>query len=203
MGSSRTLPPGGVVGPTDGGGRGGSRAESMIRSASLAPHRRTARRVGQAIGVGTTAVCLSGCSWVSGMFTDDGPPTEEVSVFDIAVGQCFAAQQEVDHELSSLDAVPCDTPHQQEAYSIVDYQPPPGVEGDAFPGDASLAAYADAVCAQNFEDYVGISYLDSSLFFTYLLPSARGWEQSEDRAGHLLRHHHRCGADRFGEGVST
>ena len=37
-------------------------------------------------------------------------------------------------------------------------------------------------CAQNFQSYVGISYLDSSLFFTYLLPSARGWEQSKDRA---------------------
>ena len=140
------------------------------------------RRTGSALGAATVLLALGGCSWVSGMFTDDGPPTEEVSVFDIAVGQCFAAQQEVDHELSSLDAVPCDTPHQQEAYSIIDYQPPPGVEGNAFPGDASLAAYADAVCAQNFEDYVGISYLDSSLFFTYLLPSARGWEQSKDRA---------------------
>ena len=33
-----------------------------------------------------------------------------------------------------------------------------------------------------FQDYVGISYLDSSLFFTYLMPSARGWEQDTDRS---------------------
>ena len=45
-----------------------------------------------------------------------------------------------------------------------------------------LPSFANAKCAQDFQDYVGISYLDSSLFFTYLLPSARGWEQDTDRA---------------------
>ena len=35
---------------------------------------------------------------------------------------------------------------------------------------------------RQFEQYVGISYLDSSLFFTYLVPSARGWEQNDDRS---------------------
>ena len=126
---------------------------------------------------------LGGCSWVSGMFgEDEGPPTTEVSVFDITVGQCFAPQSEPQRELSSLDAVPCDGPHRQEAFAIVDYQPPEGVQGNAFPGSATLAEFANAKCAQDFQDYVGISYLDSSLFFTYLLPSARGWEQDTDRA---------------------
>jgi hypothetical protein len=115
--------------------------------------------------------------------TDDGPPTEEVSVFNVAIGQCFAAQEgQPQVELSSLNALPCDTPHRQEAYAIVEYAPPEGVTGDAFPGDATLKDYADAKCAQSFQDYVGISYLDSTLFFTYLTPSARGWEQDKDRS---------------------
>lgn len=143
-----------------------------------------ARRAGRVIGTATVLFALGGCSWVSGMFgTNDGPPTEEISVFDIAIGQCFAAQQgEPEVEQSSLDAVPCDGPHRQEAYSIVQYVPPEGVTGDAFPGDATLKDYADAKCAQSFQDYVGISYLDSTLFFTYLIPSARGWEQNKDRS---------------------
>ena len=145
--------------------------------------RRSARRAGQALGTAAVLVGLTGCSTVTGWFADDeGPPTAQVSVFDITVGQCFTAQQEVKQELSSLDAVPCNGPHWQEAFAVIDYQPPKGVEGDAFPGDAALAGYADASCAQEFETYVGISYLDSSLFFTYLLPSARGWEQSDDRS---------------------
>ena len=154
----------------------------MIRSASLAPHRRAARRVGQAIGVGTTAVCLSGCSWFSGPSADDGPAPVEVSVFDVQPGQCFAAQEKLEAEIATLDAIPCDGPHRQESYAIVAYEPPPGLQVDAFPGDANLKSYADAKCAEQFEGYVGISYLDSSLFFTYLTPSARGWEQSDDRS---------------------
>jgi hypothetical protein len=145
--------------------------------------RRFARRGCRVLGAAAAALTLAGCSTVTGWFADDdGPPTEEISVFDIAIGQCFTAQQEVQQELSSLDAVPCNGPHWQEAFAVIDYQPPTGVEGDAFPGDAALAGYADATCAQEFERYVGISYLDSSLFFTYLLPSARGWEQSDDRS---------------------
>lgn len=145
---------------------------------------RRARLAGQTLGAATMLLALSGCSWVSGMFgTDDGPPTEEVSVFNIAIGQCFAQQQgQPEVEQSALDAVPCDGPHRQEAYAIVDYVAPAGVTGDAFPGDATLKDYADAKCAQSFQDYVGISYLDSSLFFTYLTPSARGWEQETDRS---------------------
>ncbi len=139
-------------------------------------------RTARVLGGATMVLALSGCSWVSGMFADEGPPQEDVSVFDISVGQCFTAQTEVQAELSSLTSVPCDTPHRQQSYALIDYQPPAGVEGDAFPGATTLAHYADAQCAQSFQSYVGISYLDSSLFFTYLLPSARGWEQSKDRA---------------------
>ena len=142
---------------------------------------RTVRRFGQTLGVATTAVCMTGCSWFSG-HSDDAAKPVEVSVFDVTVGQCFAAQKEVQAEIATLDAIPCNGPHRQEAYAIVAYQPPAGVQGDAFPGDANLKSYADAKCAEQFEKYVGISYLDSSLFFTYLLPSARGWEQSDDRS---------------------
>ena len=130
--------------------------------------------------MGTTAVCLTGCSWFSGLSGDDGPKPVETSVFNVQPGQCFAAQQEVQAEIANLQALPCDGPHRQEAYAIVAYEPPAGVTGDAFPGDAALKTYADANCAEQFQNYVGISYLDSSLFFTYLVPSARGWEQQND-----------------------
>ncbi|MDT5080785.1 MAG: hypothetical protein QOJ80_5422, partial [Mycobacterium sp.] len=44
-----------------------------------------------------------------------------------------------------------------------------------------LEKFAKGVCAQRFTAYVGVDYLDSSLYFTYLLPSARSWEQDDDR----------------------
>ena len=116
-------------------------------------------------------------------------------------GQCFAAQQKLQAEIATLDAIPCDGPHRQEAYAIVAYQPPAGVAGRCFPGRRDLKSYADAKCAEQFQSYVGISYLDSSLFFTYLLPSARGWEQYERSLGGLLHHHHRSRAHVLGQGV--
>jgi len=173
VGSTHTLPNVSVVRPA---------RPTGVNAVVLAQRRRTARRVGQAIRVGTTAVCLSGCSWFSGLSADDGPVPVEVSVFDVEPGQCFAAQQQLEAEIATLEAIPCDGPHRQESYAIVAYQPPAGVQVDAFPGEQNLKSYADANCAEQFEKYVGISYLDSSLFFTYLFPSARGWEQSNDRS---------------------
>ena len=49
----------------------------------------------------------------------------------------------------------------------------------AYPGDDVLETFAQGACAQRFAGYVGVDYLDSTLFFTYLLPSARSWEQDE------------------------
>lgn len=133
------------------------------------------------LAIAGATVGLSGCGWVSGWFGDDGPQTEAVSVLKATPGQCFVGQQKIEAEITDLQSVPCSAPHRQEAYAVVKYTPPAGVEGDAFPGDAVLTAYADATCAQSFETYVGISYLDSSLFFTYLIPSARGWQESDDQ----------------------
>ena len=139
-------------------------------------------RTGGMFAVAIGLFTLGGCGVVSGWFGDDEPKPQAVSVFKVSVGQCFATPEQVQAELADIQSVPCDGPHRQEAYAVVDYQAPTGVQGDAYPGDAALAAYADAACAQSFQEYVGISYLDSSLYFTYLLPSARSWQESGDRS---------------------
>jgi len=104
-----------------------------------------------------------------------------VSVFDVNPGQCFNPPDKVKSELSKLDSVPCGQPHTEEAYASLAYQTKDGSEASAYPGEAALKLFADAACAQRYADYVGKDYLDSSYFFTYLLPSARGWEQQKDR----------------------
>jgi hypothetical protein len=108
------------------------------------------------------------------------------SVFDVKPGECFVAPKNVKAELSNIDQVPCTQPHTQEAYALVTYQadatgPSAAPGGDAYPGDDALDKFAKGACAQHFTAYVGVDYLDSTLFFTYLLPSARSWEQDDDR----------------------
>lgn len=105
----------------------------------------------------------------------------EGNVFDATPGQCFMAPAEVTAQISELDRVTCSQEHDQEVYAVVGYTSPDGEESDTFPGDAALTSFADGACAEQFTRYVGVEYLDSSLFFTYLLPSPRSW-QEKDRA---------------------
>ncbi|MET3804481.1 hypothetical protein ABIB25_001476 [Nakamurella sp. UYEF19] len=146
--------------------------------------RRGARARLLVVGLLAVLVLVSGCSWVSGLF-GSSTPTETstpVSVFEVAIGQCFNPPTGPPTvELSDLTSVSCTAPHTQESYASPTYKAPAGGDDSIYPGDAALVAFAKGSCAQSFTPYVGVSYLDSSLFFTYLLPSARSWEQGKDR----------------------
>jgi hypothetical protein len=91
-----------------------------------------------------------------------------VSVFELEVGLCFddpAANAQV-FEVMSLD---CGVAHDNEVYYLFDH------DGSTFPGDAAMAAAGDEGCEGAFEDYVGVAYLDSALYYTYLLPTQESW----------------------------
>ena len=135
------------------------------------------RWVGAGVLGVVVALAVSGCSWFGG----DGTKSTSTSVFDVAVGDCFLAPEKITVQLTDLSKVDCATPHQQESYALPVYTDP-GTDKTptTFPGDAALKSFADGSCAQEFQDYVGVDYRDSSLFFTYLVPSARSWEQNED-----------------------
>jgi hypothetical protein len=126
------------------------------------------------------AVGLGGC----GLFGGGGNSSStSVSVFDVKPGQCFVAPSNVKAELSNLTKTPCKNPHTQESYASVAYvaSATGATTSSAFPGNEVLSAFAQGACAQRYSTYVGVDYLDSKLFFTYLLPSARSWEQNNDR----------------------
>jgi hypothetical protein len=117
---------------------------------------------------------LGGCGLFGG--DDEG---EGVSVFSIEPGQCFEGQAEVKAQLSELTEVDCDEEHAQESYAVVEYTADEGDSADTFPGDDALAKFADGACAGEYGKFVGVDYLDSELFYTYLLPSARSWEDDD------------------------
>lgn len=133
------------------------------------------RGVRGAVGVvlvGFLAGILGACSAIGG--DSDG------SVFGIEPGQCFLAPEAVEAQISDLDAVKCTEPHHQESYAVVPYE---SADADAeqgeYPGDEALARFAEGACAAAFGGYVGVDYLDSSLFFTYLAPSPRSWQEKD------------------------
>jgi hypothetical protein len=119
---------------------------------------------------------LSACGWFGG---DSGKKSE--SVFSVKPGQCFVAPKDVKAQLSKLARVDCSESHTQEAYALVTFAAQSGGSTSAYPGSDQLSTFAKGACAQRFGGYVGVDYLDSDLYFTYLLPSARSWEQDNDR----------------------
>ncbi|MBO3088043.1 septum formation family protein [Cellulomonas dongxiuzhuiae] len=128
------------------------------------------RRPGAPVLAAVVALGVTGCSWFGG----DG--TTSTQVLELDVGDCVVTPEEVQAELTDVSTVPCDTTHQMEVYALV----PDALDGpDAYPGADALTAFADGACAERFADYVGVDYRDSALFFTYLLPSTRGWSEGD------------------------
>ncbi len=115
--------------------------------------------------------------------------TKQISVFSVKTGECFTAPTSVKVQLSTLTRTPCSKAHTQESYAIVPFSTsgralrPTAAPSliSSYPGNDVLTTFAQGACAQRYAGYVGVDYLDSSLFFTYLLPSARSWEQADDR----------------------
>lgn len=147
---------------------------------------RPARSRIRALPACALVLTLAGCSWFGGGKSD----TSSESVFNVKPGQCFQAPSTVKAELNALTKTPCTKPHTQESYAIITYTAAAAgsasgassaATDSAYPGADALTTFAQGACAQRYAGYVGVDYLDSSLFFTYLLPSARSWEQNADR----------------------
>lgn len=133
----------------------------------------------------TTAVAAAALATLAGPtlggcgLLDRGDDSAGVSVFSVRPGQCFRGQTEVKAQISTLAEVACTEDHVQEAYAVLRYQPPAGTSADTYPGDDALTKFAEGACAGAYQKYVGVDYLDSTLFYTYLLPSARSWDDDD------------------------
>ena len=104
----------------------------------------------------------------SGTIVDAG----SLDVFQIRVGDCFddTAGSE---EISSLPAVPCDQPHDNEAYASFN------VSLASYPDEDSMYELAFESCQERFEPFVGMAYENSSLDIYTLYPTSQGWAQGD------------------------
>lgn len=100
----------------------------------------------------------------------------KISVFDVAVGDCLNPGEELGVEITDIEAVPCDDEHTHEVFALPEYE-----EDDVYPGEEKLRNFADAACMDAFTTYTGSEYLESNLYFSYLQPSIRSWNEGDDR----------------------
>ncbi|WP_136518048.1 septum formation family protein [Cellulomonas telluris] len=131
------------------------------------------------------AVALSGCGTVlDAVVGDDAPPapraepggevtaSAEADVFTLQVGDClnYMDQSEAD-QISSLPTVPCSEPHDSEIYAEMT------ITEDQLP---TVETLADAFCLEQFTTFVGMSYDESALYYSYLVPSELSFDQGDD-----------------------
>ncbi len=100
----------------------------------------------------------------------------KTAAMDLKVGDCFDGAP-ANTEVSEVDSKPCTEPHENEVFAVFDY---PG-SATEHPGDAALDAAADTGCVDAFRQYVGKAIEDSSLTFSYLVPTQASWRLG-DRA---------------------
>ena len=91
-------------------------------------------------------------------------------------GTCFIAAPDLGPEVKNLPVVPCEKEHTHELYAVVAYD-----KGDVFPGTGALDSFAERACVAAFEPYVGISVFESSLTFSWLVPTLNSWNNDKDR----------------------
>ncbi len=97
-------------------------------------------------------------------------------VFEIEVGSCMQSADLEGEEVTRIPTVDCAQEHDVEAYAAMQ------VQGDTYPGRDALLAQADDFCLAEFLTFVGVErYEDSSLFFSYLYPTEKSWNDAGDR----------------------
>jgi len=96
----------------------------------------------------------------------------ELGVFSFKVGDCLTDVKEG----SSLDqalGVPCSQTHQMEVYAET------FIEDGSETLPAGFDKKGDEYCYAEFPKFVGISYEESKLDFTYLVPSEDSWKEGD------------------------
>lgn len=133
-------------------------------------------------GLAVSLGALTGC----GLLGDDGggvperdeegrvtESVEDGDVFAVKVGDCLGEGADAS-ELSRVTILPCDEPHDSEAYFAFD------LDGDEFPGEAALETEAER-CQGEFEKFVGVPPGESSLVINYFRPTETSWKEQDDR----------------------
>ena len=132
--------------------------------------------------VALTVSTLTGCSLLSGLsgqpVREDGEITEngDADVFALRVGDCFDNEDgssSIEGEVSSIPVVPCDEPHDNEAYYSFD------LEGTEYPGDDAITTAGDEGCYDQYDNFVGINYESSTLYYSFISPTEQSWLQGD------------------------
>jgi hypothetical protein len=90
-------------------------------------------------------------------------------ISELRVGDCFDADQS--GNIASVDAMPCDEPHDFELYHIAEWPE----EDASFPSAIELEAFVFERCLPALRDYTGQDIEGSRIFFSPIVPDEQSW----------------------------
>lgn len=101
-----------------------------------------------------------------------------VGILALEVGDCFndppgLVDSDEEFEIETVTAVPCDEPHDNQAYAEFDLP-----DGD-WPGRQATTDAAFDGCLDRFESMIGERYATSPLDILPLSPTEEGWRQGD------------------------
>ena len=98
--------------------------------------------------------------------------SSDESVENAEVGECIESLSDASGDISELPETSCTEEHEGEIFFLVEHEG----DDDDFPGDSALQAEAAEQCeGEEFEDFVGVPYDDTSIVVGYITPSSQSW----------------------------
>ena len=125
--------------------------------------------------IAALALAAAGCD------DDEADPNEpqDQPVLEIETSAtepvCMQVEENLPPEVEDLPIIECDVGHTHEIFATVES------EEQVYPGVDALGEFAQVQCLEQFEPFVGTSAFDSTLSYTWLVPTLSGWNDEDDR----------------------
>lgn len=107
-------------------------------------------------------------------------PSEDVpaDVLSLQVGQCL--DEVATGFITTDNVVDCAVPHTYEVFSEA------VIPDGSFPGDDQIDSTAQRSCDEAFASFVGVPYEESTLDYTYVIPTSDTWESGDRQIACLI-----------------
>lgn len=104
------------------------------------------------------------------------------SVLDLAVGDCFQNAAQEQGQVSALEVVACDLPHDNEVFAVLELPFP-----DGYPGRTAAGRQASEACLEPFADFVGLAYERSEYLAYPIFPTQESFDEGDREVACVLR----------------
>ena len=91
-------------------------------------------------------------------------------ITNLSVGDCF--DDPGTDVITTVEEIACSEPHDNEVYLVSSM---PGRDDDDYPTLQEFGEFARLECGGSFESYVGVSYFESSLDWSFVRPAEDSW----------------------------